>query len=53
MSINLADEAYFPSGEYILSFYNYVEHSGTDYAISMRKDFTATFYIFNTTDYFF
>lgn len=52
MSINLADEAYFPSGEYILSFYNYVEHSGTDYAISMRKDFTATFYIFNTTDYF-
>ncbi|MDD4686118.1 MAG: hypothetical protein PHI76_02395 [Clostridia bacterium] len=52
MNINLADTDFFPSGEYVLSFSNYVEHSGTDYAISMRKDFLVTFYIFNTTDYF-
>ncbi|MDD3397239.1 MAG: hypothetical protein PHR96_01695 [Clostridia bacterium] len=52
MSINLADTAYFPSGEYIISFNDYIEHSGADYAGTLPNSFEATFYVFKTIDYF-
>lgn len=53
MSIDLTDTVYFPTGEYEISFFNYVEHSGSDFAIhSEHASFTVKFYIFNTGDYF-
>lgn len=52
MSIDLADSQYFASGEYVLTFTNYIEHSGTDYATILTKTFSATFYVFKTVDYF-
>ena len=52
MQINLQNQTYFPTGEYVLTFNNYEEYSGTDFKTSKNQSFSVTFYIFNTTDYF-
>ncbi len=52
MNIDLKNTTYFPTGEYVFNFFNYLEYTNADYAISTTQTFTTTLYIFNTTDYF-
>ena len=40
-----------PAGKYTVTFTNYLELSGTDYAFSTTKSFEFEFYVFNKTDY--
>ena len=55
ISIDLSDSDFFQSGEYIITFNNYIEfeHNGADYKANQpEKNFSATFYVFKTTEYF-
>ncbi|MDD4815623.1 MAG: hypothetical protein PHQ62_00585 [Clostridia bacterium] len=52
IEIDLEESTLFPTGKYEITFENYKENTGVDFEVNSTKSYSATFYIFNTTDYF-